>query len=364
MRISLIPVVFAALLLLVALTGCDREVITQQQAGLELTSCFTCHSDNDMALVQARDQFDESVHASGENVDRNRLYQSFYQACERCHTSEGFIAYVTDVPADGDMFTAMHCFTCHAPHTNGSLALRVTEAVTLADGSVFDRGNANICATCHQSRANVTTTVVDDVTLSSHWGPHYSVQSDMLIGENAYEYAGYTYTKSAHTAVATDGCISCHMADSRHPSIGGHSWNMVNEERSFQNTAGCNVSGCHQVAQLTTLNRTADADFDWDGSVEGVQDEIEGLLDSLHTVLETANLADADGHPISRTVATADSAGALFNFLFVEEDRSEGIHNTDYTVGLLRSSINFIVTGNPNGVPTIIIDDKKLAVAH
>jgi len=76
------------------------------------------------------------------------------------------------------------------------------------------------------------------------------------------------------------------------------------------------------------------------------------LLDSLGGLLETAGLVDSEHHPISGvTVSTADSAGALYNFLFVEEDRSIGVHNTAYAVGLLTSSINYLNTGSPNGSP-------------
>jgi hypothetical protein len=93
--------------------------------------------------------------------------------------------------------------------------------------------------------------------------------------------------------------------------------------------------------------------MDWDGTIEDVQIEIAGLLDSLHVLLEGAGLVDADGHPISQTVADADTAGAIWNFLFVEEDQSHGIHNTDYSVGLLRSAINYMDTGDPNGAPAV-----------
>ena len=41
---------------------------------------------------------------------------------------------------------------------------------------------------------------------------------------------------------------------------------------------------------------------------------------------------------------------ALYNYLFIEEDRSFGVHNTGYAVALLESSINFLETGDPNGV--------------
>lgn len=140
-----------------------------------------------------------------------------------------------------------------------------------------------------------------------------------------------------------------------HQTVGGHSWNMRNTDKNLQNLTGCNQTGCHNSAPITTLDRPATADHDGDGTVEGTQQEITGLLDSLHTLLESAGLVNASGVPVSgRVVTDADSAGAVYNFLFVEEDRSLGVHNTDYAVGLLRSSINFLVTGNPNGVPGMI----------
>jgi len=134
--------------------------------------------------------------------------------------------------------------------------------------------------------------------------------------------------------------------------------------------SGCNQSGqngesvCHVSPSLDSLNRVAHADFDGDGDVEGVHDEIEGLLDSLHTLLENAGLVDEDGDPLSVVVPDADSAGAVFNFKFVEEDHSHGIHNTKYAVGLLQSSINYMTTGDPNGAPADNRPLQRLVSAH
>ena len=80
--------------------------------------------------------------------------------------------------------------------------------------------------------------------------------------------------------------------------------------------------------------------------------EIHDLLDSLGAILYSAGLVDEDHHPVSGVeISTADSAGALYNYLFVEEDRSIGVHNTAYAVALLKSSINYLNTGDPNGAP-------------
>jgi len=368
-KIKLTALALTAFALL--LPGCEREITGNVElADNSSASCFTCHSDQDIKLTVAREQYENSVHAAGANSNRNRLYNTRYQSCERCHTHEGFIAEVTGVEAAGDNFSPITCFTCHKPHSSGNLEPRVTEAVVLEDGiSVFDRGPANLCASCHHGRENVLTLVVDSVELDSRFGPHHSNQSDMLIGANAYEFADYAYTNSWHSTGVTNGCVECHMSKSMHESVGGHSWTMENEDRHFVNLSGCNQSGqngessCH-VTPLDSLNRVAHADFDGDGDVEGVHDEIEGLLESLHTLLELAGLVDEDGDPLSVVVPDADSAGAVFNFKFVEEDHSHGIHNTDYAVGLLQSSINYMATGDPNGAPATNRSTERLVSAH
>lgn len=351
--VTLITLMILTCVILLVAVGCERKVTgTVDFPDNSSVGCFSCHSDTDVDLRVARIQYENSVHASGDNSFRNRLYRASYQSCERCHTNEGFVAFVTGVPADGEDFTKIECFTCHTPHSSGDLQLRVQTPVILENGAVFDRGPANLCVTCHHSRENVLTRVVDSVSLTSRFGPHYSNQGDMLIGENAYEFPGYSYTKSWHSTGVVEGCISCHMSPSEHESVGGHSWRMRNEDRGFENISGCNATGCHDTAPLTTLNRLAFTDHDFDGTIEGVQSEIRGLHDSLKVLLVAANLLTNAGVPVARKVATADSAGAVYNFEFIEEDRSYGIHNTEYSVGLLTSAINFMLTGDPNGTPT------------
>lgn len=350
LRIKLYSAVVIGLSLLMSL-GCERKIVVESGDSAE-TSCFTCHSDQDIFLVAAELQWANSKHASGENTSRNRLNNTRYEACEKCHTHQGFLAReeVTGIPAVGDQFSVIHCFTCHAPHSNGNFSLRITEPVTLQNGFVFDKGPANICATCHQSRRNSDTYVAANVNLSSHWGPHYNNQSDLLSGTNGYEYAGYAYVNSAHTNVATEACIDCHMKGENNIFVGGHSFKMKDVDKGFDNTIGCNVPECHN-GEISDLDRLADADFDMDGTIEGAQTEIAGMLENLHVILEGAGLVDADGHPISQTVANIDTAGAIWNFLFVENDQSHGIHNTDYAVGLLKSAINYMTTGDGASSP-------------
>ncbi len=343
-------ILFTAVLLF---TGCERKITGDVDAIVDISSvsCFGCHGDSGTPLDGVAAQFANSIHASGDNTNRNRLYSSRYASCERCHTSEGFIAYVTGVPVDGDHFTSFNCFTCHQPHTNGDLRLRVTDPYVLENGFSYDRGNSNLCATCHHSRSDVSDEVFVGVELDSHYGPHHSNQADMLSGENAYEYDGYDYTGSWHETGVVNGCPSCHMSAALHESIGGHSWNMVNEEEGYENIYGCNVAGCHLANPIEELDRATNFDFDEDGVAEGVQTEVEDLVAELGDLLYEAGLVDADHVPLEVVVNSADSAGAVYNFAFVEEDRSEGVHNTAYAVALLKSSINFLTTGDPSGAP-------------
>jgi len=342
-----------ALLAVLCFVGCERTItgdVVEDDAD-QTVGCFDCHGDDDeLSLRAISAQFESSIHGSGNNTNRNRLNNTRYAGCEKCHTSEGFIAEVTGVPADGDHFTSFDCFTCHAPHTDGDFGVRGAAAATLENGTVYDRGMSNLCANCHMSRRDVTTTVVAGVELSGHWGPHHSNQADMLIGANAYEFAGYDYDNSWHATGVTDGCVECHMSSAVHQTIGGHSWNMKNDDRGFENITGCNVDGCHSADPVGSVDRENVGDLNGDGTTEGVQTELHHLLDSLGGLLVSAGLLE-DGHPVADlVVSTADSAGALYNFLFVEEDRSFGVHNTDYAYDLLISSINFLNTGDPNGV--------------
>jgi hypothetical protein len=351
-RAKLLVTILAVALLVI--WGCERkvvnEIVYQNNVLPGAEACMECHGDNDLKLVAAQAQWERSKHAEAATSVLNANADE--GSCERCHTAEGFLAFISGEPFDSSHYSSIGCFTCHAPHTTGTLALRVTDGVTLGNSVVFNRGDANLCVTCHHSRRNVNTYVADSVKLSSHYGPHYSVQGDMLFGTGGYEYDGYTYENSPHQHVAQNGCIDCHMAPSVGVVLGGHSMNMTGlvegEESEF--LVGCNVQACHDGAIES---------FD----VDGVQTNLELLLDSLGEALFDAGIVDDTHTPIADLIIKSrDSTGALFNFKFVEEDRSDGIHNTEYAMGLLRSSLNFLLYHDPNGAPGAPV--AKMIASH
>ena len=326
-----------------ALAACSRK-ITRVEVTQEPQTCFQCHSDTSTFLVAAQQQWENSKHASGETLGENN------SDCKGCHTSEGFVARATGttIPDVVNNPTSIHCFTCHAPHSNGNFRLRWTTIATLANNTTYNLNAGNLCAACHHARKNVSTYVTARTTLSTYWGPHHGPQADMLIGSNGYEYAGYTYERTTHREAVTSGgkggCIECHMKTTLENRVGGHSFNMAFSDEGSEvevlNTAAC--APCHGTI----------ADF---SDVDGVQDEVSGLIDTLSVRLVAANLLDGTTLLPKAVTTSADSAGAVWNYLIARDDRSEGVHNAKYIEGLLNSSIQFL-QGPPRGA--------RLARAH
>lgn len=316
-----------------SLFACDRTVTTVEET-VQPATCFNCHSDQNTEIVAAQQQYEFSVHASGTHVSEPN------DPCSGCHTSEGFVQRIETgtIPTSVDNPTAINCFTCHAPHTNGDLRRRVQHPMPLANGVAFDLHEANICSACHQARRNVDTYVTTPsgrVTLTNRWGPHHGPQSDMLIGTNGYEYATFTYEQTNHKTATTDACLDCHFKETENLRVGGHSFNMAFDDggEELLNTAACTT--CHG----------ANSDFD----VNGQQTQTEALAAQLKGLLVTAGLLNnATGLPLS-VATSSDSAGAVWNYLMMEEDRSKGVHNRKYIQGLLQSAIDFMTGALPTG---------------
>jgi len=338
MRTIKLLAIFVLGLALIISAGCERKITTESSGdGLTATDCFTCHGD-DGYILAAQGEWMNSVHASGERVDyTNRSF------CSDCHNHQGFVNRIEggDNTPPYDMPSAIHCFTCHAPHERGDLTLRVTSAYTLENDVTFDHGAGNLCASCHHSFIDVRTIGANTYVSSTHWGSHHGPQSDLLEGTGGYEYSGVTYETSPHANALTGACVGCHMAEVPNFAgyeLGGHSWNMTLEGSGAENIEVCAQESCHPSA----------TSFDYDGA----QTTVDSLLDSLEVMLYAEGLVDDGGHPVPDTIADAGEAGALYNFIIIHEDRSEGIHNFKYIKGLLDSSIDYmesVIAGKARG---------------
>ena len=330
------------MLLIISAFGCERNITTieevKQTSVLPAQNCLVCHSDDDTGIIAAAGQWANSKHASGETVNHNE------EPCTKCHTSEGFVHFADTggILAEVENPTAIHCFTCHAPHTSGNFSLRLTEAQPLMDGESMDLGASNICIACHQSRQNVNTYITARERISSsRWGPHHSVQGDMLIGSNGYEYEDFDYDIQTNHRGPGGGCLDCHFETPNSYYLGGHSFNMAHGEggEEVYNTAAC--ARCHSdMEEAEDFNKM----FAGGG---GIQDSVQTLVSTLQGMLETAGLIAYDDEegiflPLGGVTTSADSAGAVWNWLMAEEDQSHGVHNPRYIVNLLYSSIQFM----------------------
>ena len=93
--------------------------------------------------------------------------------------------------------------------------------------------------------------------------------------------------------------------------------------------------------------RNAAVDYDGDGKAETIQEEVQGLLERIINkqgtgLLQTMKdpLYDPRGTFIRNKVQyPVEVVAALYNYKFVLEDGSKGIHNTKYAVQLLMDSV-------------------------
>lgn len=266
------------------------------------------------------------------------------ESCVGCHTGLGFANKVNGAKVD-TTYTPVNCQSCHEAHgqtTPGTSAhlVRSSAPVTLMDGTkVTSAGLGTLCMNCHQSRQNAEKYVVTTPG-SARFGPHHAPQADMLMGTNAYTY-NQKLPSSAHGDVVEDTCVTCHMqavaaTDSNLTKVGGHTFTLSLDDGKnpkVELVAACQK--CHGP-DVTTFDFPL-FDYDGDGVIDGVQTEVQHLLDKLAMLLPPAGKAKSS-LSIDATWS-GPQLKAAYNWLFITEDRSRGIHNTAYTVGLLKASI-------------------------
>jgi hypothetical protein len=278
------------------------------------------------------------------------------EGCVGCHTAYGFIGRIEGATTTNTTYMAINCQTCHEPHgqtlpdTNAPnpYIIRTLAAVTLMNGTVVTNGGEGLlCMQCHHARQNAAT-YASTTKGSAYFGPHEGPQADMLEGANGFTY-GQSIPSSAHANAVSNTCVTCHMqtvasTDPEFLHAGGHTFNVSANGEDL--VAACQQ--CHGPA-ITDFDFPLQ-DYNGDGVIQGVQTEVQSLLNKLSTYLPPDNTVKS-----SLTITsswTQPQLEAAYNWLFVEKDGSKGIHNTAYAVGLLKASIaNLTGDANNDGLP-------------
>jgi hypothetical protein len=301
----------------------------------------------------------------------------------RCHSGAGYASFIEnpDKPATWDnSMQTVGCSTCHDPHSDANAwQLRITGTPVQLPFKAKDAGLSATCMECHNSRTDPANAVKGSF-------PHYSAAAEFLNDTGGVDY-GQTIKNSPHgmmvgqspvanPAAADDPtaakflfskpddktgqkpgpCVTCHMwptpTDPKDPAahqVGSHSFNTVSLDGTINYTAACKT--CHTDIK-DSFNFAAKADYDGNGKIEGVQDEVKGLLDVLWKALETQGLKKMDsGYPYAQLPKDASDKvkNAWYNFRVVygvmwgaegpgTQGKAQAIHNFDRSVMLLQQA--------------------------
>jgi hypothetical protein len=215
---------------------------------------------------------------------------------------------------------------------------------------------------CHHARRAPEPQIQDGY---AHFGPHANPQADMIKGASAYHAVAapdFVWATPSHLLVQ-NSCKTCHLptvefTSDEEPAETGH--------RFLPTVAAC--KNCHGVIS-SFRDIPALEDFDGNGLVEGVQDEVEGLLENLYIVL--VDSFAARGVVIDDVDELLDSLGSVtgssfkmreagYNYAFVHDDKSLGIHNPDYAVQLLQQSILYLTNGTALNNAIIVREENAV----
>lgn len=297
--------------------------------GVGVQECVACHSDNHRDAIY--DAYAISNHAT--SPDGSWAYAGTRADCAQCHSNQGFIEFqeTGEVKAGFTNPEPISCTGCHNTHRSFDFAndgndyamrtlapvqLVIDPTVSIDSKNAADvLGTSNTCVNCHQPRTPAPT---DDGTgnafiSSTHWGPHHGPQGTMLEGLGGASFLGQTTALPARgSAGHKEGaaCVTCHMGTTTDGTDGSHTWNPT--------ANACIV--CH---------------------TSGAPEAVAGLDASraeLLVALQAKGVFDVDGNVVKGTYPVKQ-VQAAFNYLFVKEDRSNGIHNPKYAKALVANSI-------------------------
>jgi hypothetical protein len=267
-------------------------VLQPDEARVSLSSdvCASCHGE---PLRHARfQQWQLSRHSNYELA----IDESQSGNCSRCHTGNGFLTWLPvltgEKPGDPlanisvtwteDETHPQTCVVCHDPHaigttsgidTNATVRISGNTPPLIAGFTAFGVGRGAMCMTCHNSRRGLRNDATWPTTTDRDRGPHGSVQTDLLMGQNAYFVE--VGIPGNHSFIE-DTCVNCHMEQTPPPDVLSYNQGGTNHT-FFASVEIC--SRCHGDAFTAA----------------GVQSGVTARLDVLEGFIEDRYIALIDG---------------------------------------------------------------------
>ncbi|NQU09374.1 hypothetical protein HQ590_01170 [bacterium] len=345
----------------------------EASANLNVQVCSTCHEDGNHHLRPG--EWEHSPHA--EPYLEVSEEEEGRADCAKCHSPAGVVDYLKGVEPIRATAGLLACQTCHDPHHNqaeGSHQLRVFDTVTvdsldLSTGQplvLTGQGASAMCMFCHNARRGAYEPYRGGSYYYLNSLSHESTATDLLLGLNACtnilvvtdgvtnSLASVTLENSAHSGVAK--CVDCHMYQGSGHTVGDHTFSVKDVISGAENLASC--AGCHDgvdpVTEFDHLSVVSSylphgGDYDGDGATEGVQSEVEGVMEHLVAKMLSTGLTLSSNYPFwggfsSNPTTKAYQRAATWNQWLIARDLSDGIHNTAMTVRLLQWTYTVLST--------------------
>lgn len=363
--------------------------------------CRTCHNPHDTSSnmptlrAWARSGHGATAAPPWNYYDfKNVLYGNPAYDCNRCHTTTGFIKYITTgdaTPWGSTSDKTKEMLGCNACHIDYSFALRPANPAhgkyTGGEVTYPDVGTSNLCLNCHVGResGNTIKNIQRNYTSAGFVNSHYLTAGGIIFGEIGYEYAGRDYADPAgykHRYIGTSDsrgnsvvagnsgpCVGCHLANKTQPGE-KHTFKPYIIVAGASKEAATPLSptcvGCHTSnpdrtflevtwkpryqATLLSLKYFLETNqyrklyfnasnpyFFLDSNGDGVLSASEAVGSNVQKKWHSVG-----GPEVDLVVTGKNNMGAAFNYNLLIHDRGGVAHNRYYTRRLIYDAIDWL----------------------
>lgn len=353
-------------------------------------SCIGCHSPHNPTPTKEHKQWAKSGHGDTNGAAWSNRDFKDNVSCIRCHTSTGYIDYVTNgfaapnntwATSDDNTREVLTCKACHTNY-NFKNSVRSVAQYTAPYKENFkttnviypDVSTSNICIPCHAGReSGQSVRDITDFTNASFKNPHYLAAAGVFYAKAGYhfytsvaKYDNYANFRFNHSKIGMTGqfttttpigsgtvgqCVGCHLGNAgTYINYSSHTLNPVYVARSTGST-GC--YGCHSGEDMATL-------------IEEEKEIFKRGMDLFKYVLESNGIyyrstypyfypSPSSNTPIKNwtvvgptsgdAVSGANNMGAAFNYKLLEAEKGAHVHNRSYARRLISHSIFYLQTG-------------------